>query len=174
MKRNSLLSTTMRCLPPISAHCTTLGVLGWEMAGERVGRLVVVVVGVEHVEIDDLCASALAHARDRMRSCPERGTAELARVVAQRLGRELEVARDLVAHQALGEVRAQLVDVDRRAVVGLHDRVDAAAEIVVGQSDHGATNARAACSSSAASTSAGYTFDPPARIMSVWRSARYT
>src|SRR3954463_12811613 len=29
------------------------------------------------------------------------------------------------------------------------------------------------CSSSAASTSAGYTLEPPARIMSVWRSARY-
>ncbi len=34
-------------------------------------------------------------------------------------------------------MRAELVDVDRRAVVGVHDRVDAAAEIVVGQADHG-------------------------------------
>ena len=29
-------------------------------------------------------------------------------------------------------MRAQVVEVDRRAVVGLHDRVNAAAEVVVG------------------------------------------
>ena len=71
-----------------------------------------------------------------MRAVRERGAADLARVVSQRLRRELEVAWDLVAHEPLGEVRAQLVDIDGRAVVGLHDRVDPAAEIVVGQADH--------------------------------------
>ena len=55
----------------------------------------------------------------------EGAAADLAGVVAQRFADELEGARDLVAHEPLAEERAQLVLVDRRAVVGLDDRVQA-------------------------------------------------
>src|SRR5436190_21982244 len=59
---------------------------------------------------------------------PQRRAAELARVVAQRLGRELERAGDLVTDQAFAQVGAQLVEVDRRTVVGLHDGMNQVAE----------------------------------------------
>ena len=52
MKRKILLSTIIRCLPPISAHCTSFDRCFGQVPDERVGRLVVVVVGVEDVEID--------------------------------------------------------------------------------------------------------------------------
>ena len=95
----------------------------------------------------------------------QRRAAHLARVVAQRLGsrtrssagscrrtsRSARCARSSVLGDAAGRV---------------HDRVDAAAEVVVGQPDHRADERTAGCASSAASTSAGYTFAPPTRIMS--------
>ena len=52
MKRNTLLSTTIRGLPPIVAHVHQPRAVRGEVPRERVRRLVVVVVGVESVEVD--------------------------------------------------------------------------------------------------------------------------
>ena len=60
MKRLTLPPTSSRCLPSISAHCIArLRDARVEVAGEGVGRLVVVVVGVEQLEAHSVERSAM-------------------------------------------------------------------------------------------------------------------
>ena len=89
------------------------------------------------------------------RLCPRRGQGRaphLAGVVAQRLADAFEGARDLVRHEALGEMGAQLLV--GHLALELQQRVRHLAEVLVGQRDdhRGRT---AGCSISALSTSAG-------------------
>ena len=89
---------------------------------------------------------------------------DLARVVAERGVDALDRAGDLERFQARADVGEELLvgQVGAELDQGVRHRP----ELLVRQPDH-AGGAHGRCSSSAASTSAGYTFSPPTRIMSV-------
>ena len=89
-----------RSLEPLGAGFESLRQLGVEPRDR---------IDAPHVGIDVGCVRRLSWCAQRQSLLAERGAAHLAGVVAERFVDELERARDLVAHEPVGEVLAELV-----------------------------------------------------------------
>src|SRR5262249_588518 len=106
-------SITIRRLPATVPHWTSLSRRG-RRSGGKVGGVVGGVGGGGEVEVGGWGQGPQSYLRHSLG--PQCGAGELAGVVPERFGRELERARDFVPDEPFGQVRPQVVDRDRRAV----------------------------------------------------------